>query len=285
MAQTTGEVQAEMDTEQAAQAALVTLNSTSNTAIYTLWKYITATIIVFFEEVMDAFQTDVQDIINNNQYGTDPWWYGKLLAFQYGDLLVFLNNIYQYAVIDTTKQIVGFCSINSLNGIVQIKVAANVNGQPGVLSADQLNGVISYCSQIQPSGIRFSVLSLPADVLKFIGNIYYDAAGDITVIQPAVEAAVNNYLANLNTVVTSAAGAPITKNFDGSIYVDKLINAIQAVPGIIGPQVEVITIAAKNGGSGYTDFTSSYQPESGYFIIDPDFPLANTLTYKPFVVQ
>jgi hypothetical protein len=231
------------------------------------------------------FQANIQSIIDNNQYGTDPWWYNKLLAMQYGDMLVYLNNIYQYAVIDPTKQIVGFCSINSLNGIVQIKVATNNAGVPGQLSTDQLNGVISYCSQIQPSGIRFSVLSLPADVLQFIANIYYDASGDITVIQPAVEAAINAYLSSLNAIVTSAAGAPITKNFDGSIYVDKLINAIQAVPGIIGPQVAITSISAKQGTNGYTAFTSSYQPESGYFIIDPAYPLANTLTYIPFVVS
>ena len=280
MAQRIDDIQAEMLTEKATHPELTDLNSESNTAIWRLWMFIVATIISFFEVTMDTFQALIQNLINNNQYGTNNWWYSKMMAFQYGDSLVFLNNIYQYAAVDATKQIVGFCSISSLNGVVQIKIAQNVNGQPAVLSADQLNGAVSYVSQIQPSGIKWAVLSLPADLLKFIANIYYDASGDITVIQPAVEAAIQAYLLSLNTVQT-VNGAPITQNFNGTIYLNKLIDAIQAIPGIIGPQCLVTSIAAKNSQSDYTEFSSSYQPESGYSMIDPVFPLANTLTYIP----
>lgn len=283
MAQTTTDIENEMLTEKAAHTELDPLDSESNVAIWRLWMHITATVIVFFEELMDLFKIDVQAIIDNNQYGTDSWWYKKLLAFQYGDFLVYLNNIFQYVAIDPTKKIIGFCSVTSINGIVQIKVAKNVSGQPVVLTTDELNGVVSYCSQIQPSGIRFAVLSLAADKLKIYANIYYDASGDITAIQAAVEAAVATYLVGLNNIVTSPAGAPVTKNFDGTLYANKLIDAIQAVPGIIGNQVDITTIAAKNGGGSYATFTSSYRPESGYFIIDPDFTLDSTFTYIPYV--
>lgn len=272
MAQTITDVENEMQTEKALHTELDGLNSLSNVAIYKLWMYITATIIVFFEEVMDLFKTDVQAIIDNNQYGTDSWWKTQVLAFQFGDVLVFLKNVFQYPVIDATKQIVKYCSITSLNGVVQIKAAGSFGGQPAVLTTSQFNGLVSYCTKIQPSGIRFTVLSLAADVVKFYGNIYFDAAADIAIVQPAVEAAIANFLA-------------ITEpdNFNGTLYVDKLINAIQAVPGVVGPQVDVLLIAAKNGGSGYTTFTSSYQPESGYFIIDSAFPLSTTLNYIPYV--
>jgi len=272
MAQTITEVEAQMNTEQASQAALAPLNSPSSTAIYQLWKFITATIIVYFETVMDLFTANIQTIINNNQYGTDFWWQSKMLAFQYGDLLVFLNNIFQYAVIDPTKQIIAFCSITSVNGVVQIKVASSTGGVPTALTSGQLSGAISYCSQIQPSGVRFAVLSIAADLVQFYGNIYYDASADITVVQPAVEAAINAFLDTNNTT-----------NFNGILYVNSLIAAIEPVPGLNGNKVDVVTLSAKNGGSGYTAFTSSYQPESGYFMIDPAYPLSATLTYIPYI--
>ena len=274
MAQLVTDIENEMIAEMANHPELSSLNSTSNTSIWRLWMFITASIIVLFEQVMDLFKTDIQNIINNNQYGTDGWWYNQMLAFQYGDLLVFQNNIFKYAVIDPAKQIVSFCSITSLNGAVQIKLAGTSGGQPVVLTSDQLNGVISYCTQIQPSGIRFAVLSLSADLLNFKGNIYYDASADLALIQPAVEAAITNFL-----------GANNVNNFNGTLFVNKLIDAIQAVPGVVGNQVDVVSIAAKNGGSDYTTFTSSYPPESGYFMIDPAYPLSSTLTYIPYLTS
>jgi hypothetical protein len=274
MAQTTDEVLAEMATEQAAQPALAGLTSTSNTAIYTLWKFITASIIVFFETLMDAFKVDIQTIINSNQYGTDSWWYNKMISYQYGDTLVFLNNIFKYALNDTTKQIIGFCSITSLNGIVQVKVAVNNAGIPAQLSTDQYNGVLAYCKQIQPTGIRFALLSTSPDLLKLYGNIYYDPSGDITVIKPAVEAAILAFINNKNNY-----------NFDGTLYLNRLVDAIQAVANLTGNQVDILSIASQNSGGEYVGFTSSAQPESGYFIIDPAFPLNTTLTYIPFVSQ
>ena len=284
MAQSVTDIEAQIDTEKANHPELNDLDSTSSTAIWQLWKYIVAQVTVYFEQVMDLFKANIQNIVNNNQYGNDAWWYNKLLAFQYGDSLVYLNNIFQYALIDPTKQIIGFCSVSSLNGIVQIKVAQNIGGIPTVLTTDQYNGVVSYCSQIQPSGIRWAVLSLPADLLKCYVNIYYDAAGDITVIQPAVILAIQNYLLGLNSVQTTS-GTPVTQNFNGTLFINKMIDSIQAVPNVIGNQCDVLSIAAKNGGSDYTNFTSSYQPESGYFTIDPDSPLSATLTFIPYVAS
>jgi len=125
---------------------------------------------------------------------------------------------------------------------------------------------------VQPTGIRFALLSTAPDLLKFYGNIYYDPSADITVIQPAVEAAIKAFINSKNNY-----------NFDGTLYLNKLVDAIQAVPGLTGNQVDITSIASQNSGGEYAEFTSSCQPESGYFIIDPAFPLSNTLTYLPYV--
>lgn len=281
MAQSATDIQNEMIAEKANHAELTPLDSDSNTSVWGLWMFVTATVLVFFEQMWDAFQAVILAIVNNNQYGTDDWWYRQIMAFQFGDSLVYQNNVFQYAAVDPTKQIIGFCSISSLNGVVQIKVAVNNSGVPGQLSTDQYNGVVAYAGQIQPSGIKWAVLSQPTDLLKVYGNIYYDATQDLSVIQPAVYAAVNTCLNGLNTVQT-VNGAAITQNFNGTLYANKFSDAVRSVAGLVGNQFDLLTIAAAPNGQGYTEFTSSYQPESGYLSIDPAFPLSATLTFIPF---
>jgi len=278
MAQTVTDVQEEILTEKATHAELDALNSDSNTAVWRLWIFIFATISVYFQELWDKFQALIQNINDNKQYGTDPWWYNKILAFQLGDTLQFIDNVYKYAVIDPSKQVIKYVAINSLNGIVQIKIAINVDDAPAQASNDQINAVAAYVSQIKPSGVRWSVLSLPADLLKIYGTVYYDASADITVIKPAVEAAIQGFLNGLNTIQTTD-GTPVTQNFNGALYVNKLIDAIQAVHGLIGNQFDLTSIAAKNSGGAYAAFASSDVPESGYYLIDPAFLLADTLNY------
>ena len=271
MAQQISDIQNEMLAEMANHPELAPLNSTSNTSIWRLWMFITATIIYYFETVMDLFKADVQTLLNNNIYGTNIWWLTQLYNFQFGDTLAFINNVFQYAIIDATKQIVKFASITTINSVLQIKVAGSNGGSPSALTQTQLNGVISYCNQIQPAGIRFAVQSLSADSLNLTANIYYDASADLAVIQPAVEAAINNFLTAKNTT-----------NFNGVLYINSLIDAIQAVQGLVGNKVDIANIAAKNGTNPYVQFSSSYQPQSGYFIIDPAFPLKTAITYIPY---
>lgn len=275
MARTAEEIQDQILTVKATRPELGGLNSVSNSAIYLLWIILTSNIIAFFERIMDLFKADVKAIQDSKQYGTDEWWYDVVLAYQHGDLLAFIKNIYQYPVIDPTKQIVKFCSITSLNGSVQIKAAASAGGQPVVLDNDQINGLTAYLKQKRPSGSRWVVQSLQADTLKIFGNVYYNASGDINIIRPAVKAAIQTFLLDLNTASSTATN----RNFDGTLYVNKLIDAIQAVPGVIENQFDLTQISAKNGADAYKIFTSSYAPKSGYFKIDPDFDLDTTLIY------
>jgi hypothetical protein len=281
MAQTATEIKDGMIAEKANHPELTPLDSDSNTSVWGLWMFVMATILVFFEQLTDTFQGNVQTIIDNNQYGTDPWWYKQIMAFQFGDSLVYQDNVFQYPAVDPTKQIIGFCAITSTNGVVQIKVAANSGGSPAPLTTDQYNGVVAYAAQIQPSGIKWAALSQVSDTLKLYGVVYYDATQDLAIIQPAVYAAINGFLNGLNTVQT-VDGAPITQNFNGTLYVNKLVNAIQAVTGLVGNQFDLTSIAAAASGEGYTSFSSSYQPESGYLSIDAAYPLSTTLTFVPF---
>ena len=268
MAQSITDIENQILAEKATHPELASLNSTSTVAVWRVLVTVFAAVVVLFQQVMDLFKADVQTIINSNDYGTDPWWQQKVLAFQFGDILSFINNRFQDAAVDSTKQIINYVAISSVGGRVQIKAATSSNNAPAVLSSAQFNALLGYCQQIRPAGIRFTLISLAADTLKLYLNVYYNAQADLTVVQPAVETAINNYLATLYTA-----------RFDGSITIDGLINAVQAVPGVAGPQCQVLSAWAKNGADPYVQFTAGYQPVSGYFEIDPAYPLSTTVNY------
>lgn len=268
MAQSISDIETQILTEKANHTELDGLNSTSTVAIWRLLVTVFATVVVLFQQVMDLFKSDIQTIINSNDYGTDPWWQQKILAFQFGDVLSFINNRFQYAAVNPANQIVAYVAISSVGGRVQIKAAGSSGGVPAVLNNTQFNALLAYCQQIRPAGVRFTLISLAADTLKLYLNVYYNAQANLATVQPAVEAAINSYLATLYTT-----------RFDGSITVDGLINAVQAVPGVAGPQCEVLNVWAKNGANPYVQFTAAYQPLSGYFEVDPAYPLSATINY------
>jgi len=62
-------------------------------------------------------------------------------------------------------------------------------------------------------------------------------------------------------------------------YVNKMIDGIQAVPGVAGEQVEVLELAARQGTDPYVPFASKCRAKSGYFEVDPDWPLSATMEY------
>lgn len=265
MARTPEQIQQQIIDEKNGKPELAALNSVSNSAIWRLWIFITAQIIYYFERLQDDFKADVQAIIDNNQYGTLTWWYNSVKAYQDADLLVFMNNVFKYPVVDADKQIIKYCSVTDNAGKVQIKVAKQVANEPVVLTSGELDGVVDYVNEIRPAGTRITVSSLAADLIKVDLKVYYNANITLAAVKANVEAAITNYLSNIQ--------------FDGVFYINKMIDAIQAVPGVINDQVFVVGMAAKGSGDPYVTFTSSYLAKSGYFKIDPDFPLATQITY------
>ena len=83
MARSIDTIIADMDAEQAAQTGLSGLNSVSNSAIYTLWKYIVAAQMYLQEVLWDLFKVDLETIVTNAAVGTNQWFKSKMFLFQY----------------------------------------------------------------------------------------------------------------------------------------------------------------------------------------------------------
>lgn len=265
MARETEEIYQELLDEKQNRPELDVLDSPSNTAMWQYWLRLFAQLFRWFEEKQDEFRAELQQVIYDNQFGTFEWWTARIKAFQYGDLLQFINNKYQYATVDPAKQIVHFVSVTDERGLVKVKAAKINNDRPVALDPDEAAALLSYVRSIRPPGTRLAVESLPADKLKTRLRIHYNAQIGLAAVRQGVEDAYINYVNNII--------------FDGLYYVNRMIDSLQAVPGVINEQVEVLELAVKQGTDPYIQFTSKYQAKSGYFEVDPDWPLNTTIEY------
>lgn len=265
MARNTQDIYQEMLIAKQDSPEMDVMDSPSNTAFWQLILRFLAQIHHWMEEKWDAFKVELQAVIDSSQYGTFEWWERIIREFQYGDELFYINNRWQYLTIDKTKQIIAYVSIDDPSGVVKPKVAKMNNNRPLLLSADEAAALSSYLRKRRPPGTRLLVQSLPADKLKAYLTIHYNAQVGEAAIKVAVEQAYLNYINNLD--------------FNGVFYINKLIDKLQSIPAVINEQVEVINISVKQGTDDYVQFLSKYQAVSGYFEIDSDFPLSNTITY------
>lgn len=265
MARTSEEIYQESVAQKEATPELDGPDSPSGTAMWQLVLRCVAQVIQYFEVKLDLFKAELQKIVDDNQFGTFAWWEKKVGDFQYGDQLVFINNKWVYATVDTSKQIVKYTSITDDRGIVNVKAAKQTDNRPVNLDGDEAAALLSYMRKIRPPGIRMVVASLPADQLNLQLKVYYNAQVSLDVLQPLVEAQIVGYINNLD--------------FNGVLFINKMIDAIQSIDAVINEQVEVVSTEVKQGASAYAQFGLKYQAVSGYFEIDSDFPLSSTIQY------
>jgi len=215
------------------QQLLQDLSSTSKVSVWRLMMWIFAFGSWVIDSLFDRHKAEVNEIVANAIPGTAKWLRAEIFKFQYGDSLQWIDNKYQYAVIDATKQIVKYCAVIEVGGQVRIKVAKDNNGQPTPLTSAELTALTDYVNQIKFAGTNSAVTSNAADKLKLALKIYYDPQvlnPDGTLISDGttkpVENAVNDYLNNLP--------------FNGTLYVNRLTDTIQAAQGVEEPYITTI---------------------------------------------
>ena len=262
-----------LDAEQANQTALSGLNSPSNSAIYTLWKYIVATQMYLQETLWDIFKADLETISDKAIIGSDKWLQDRVMKFQYDAVTPQVVEVQSdfsvnYTTVDTTKQIITRASVKtSASRTVNVKVAKEE--PPVALTVGELASLQSYLNNtgdgtyagrgvgIGFAGVRYIASSLASDKLYLDATIYYN--GQYTnVISDTVIEAINNYLANIP--------------FDGTFKLSALVDNIQAVIGVsdlvlnnvaIRPNTDVIadsTYLVQNK----TTIIPTYQLTAGY---------------------
>jgi hypothetical protein len=232
MARTIAQIQAEMDAEQALQTGLSGLDSPSQTAIYTLWKYIISASIWAHEKLWDLFKAELETIVDNAPVGTDNWVQAQSFKFQYSatdpQIVSLVNFVPSYSVVDSSLQIITRCSVKTLpNKVVSVKVAKS--DPPSALTATELSSFKGYLDDISFAGVQYNAVSLTSDKLYLDAEIFYNGQYS-SVISDTVIEAINNYLANIP--------------FDGNVRVSALYDAIQNVAGVTDVIINDMAIRA-----------------------------------------
>ena len=228
------------------------LNSDSKVAIWRLWAYITAVAMHVHEVLWDIFKADVERIASLAPAGTPGWYHKKILEYQHGDDLEYIDQQYKYAVVDLEKRIVARCAIDERrDGVVVVKVAKIVSDELAPLSGPEKDGVISYLAKIKFAGTRSSVFTASPDVVNIVYDLYYDPIVPINDLEIALDAALIAFSANMP--------------FNGVLNINKFTDALQAVNGVVDPVFVSATNTAATSGT-ITTFDKEHRPSAGYFV-------------------
>lgn len=241
------------------EAGLAALSSTSATAIWRLWAYITAVAIYTLERLFDTHVTDINAAIANLKPHSLRWYAGVARRYRHGQALLPESDQYSDEGLTAkqiaTSQVVSYAAVVEQERGLRIKVARTLAGDLAALSTDQFAGFTEYMTVVKDAGVRLLITSGPADGLKLSLDVYYNplvlnAAGerlDGNGSMPVADA-VQAYLRNLP--------------FNGVFVLAYLVDALQAVDGVVVPHV--VSASARYGALPYQGFGVEYQPDSGY---------------------
>ena len=215
------------------RSELIGLSSTSQTAIYKLWAYITAVAIYTHELLFDLFRDEIELTLNSRINGTSPWYAQKALEYQKGDELQVLGGgtYLGYDPILEDNRIITRCSYSesTIDGAaaLSLKVAQGDVGSLSPLSTEDKGGVESYFEKLKFAGTYINIISIQADdiVLSQV-TLYHDGVRTDAQIRSDVDDAMNNYLVNLP--------------FDGMFYVEHLRDSMQSVNNVVDVDINLL---------------------------------------------
>jgi hypothetical protein len=276
MARTIAEIQQQIITAKSSYNSLNLLNSPSRVAEWYTWTFIMATCLWTLEKLFDVHVTLVRDTLAKDKSHTLRWYQNKALFFQYGSALPDGDDVYNNSLLTATQieeqQIIKQSAAVEDNGIVTVKVAKEVSGELEPLVLAEYNAFNSYMQELKDAGVTLQCISFAGDKLKLKLDILYDA--QVLDVNGArldgsngtpVKNAIKTYLRNLP--------------FNGVFRIDKLVDALQAVEGVIIPTV-ITAQAAKNDVNDYVFVNIQYQPYSGFLRIWNDVDLEVTYRHE-----
>ncbi|MDY0200962.1 MAG: hypothetical protein RBR40_08240 [Tenuifilaceae bacterium] len=273
MARTINDIYQQMLAAKEADSRLSVLTSNSLAGIWKLLLYVAAAAVWAVEEQFDMFKAELTDLLESKKPGTLKWYRQQALNYRHGaDVMVDGYGVF-YAAADETPQLLAECSVRESGTGLVIKVAKLVGATLAPLDAGEYDAFTYYMSLIKYAGTPLRFINSPPNKLKLQAVVYYDPlyiAATGTSLQTGtklVEQAVENYLRELP--------------FDGRLEVNELIATMRLAEGV--RDVYISAIEHQFADDDYVRIVTSHIAESGYFAIDTAFPLADNLTYTPYV--
>jgi hypothetical protein len=252
MAKTVQQIYNELVAEKATKPELAGLNSSSQTAIFTLWLWVVAFAHKLLYDMWDVTKNDISQIASQQIIGTKPWYIGLATSWTGG-----------------SKAITACWVVEVLNSLDKKLIMKVANTTAGVgyanLSDADLSGLKVYIASKKVIGTDIDIISQTADLLWLKLSIKY--IGVQAVVEAAVKAHIKNYLANLP--------------FGSQLSITVLANSVFSVSGVLDV---IIDDAQVSIGLGYTPITTNYIfADAGYFEIGKDVSNNDLITLNMYL--
>lgn len=250
----------------------------SQVSIFNLMITVVSTSILVFEKIHDIFKEDITDLANKAIAGNTYWLQSQMLLFQYGDQIQLDEDFSPYyPIVDATKRIVTRCAVIDANPVI-IKVATGIVPNLTQLTPDQMSALQDYYYGTQFNegigfaGVTATFISELPDRMFVEANIYYSSQLVTATVKTNTINAIDNFFATFQRT-----------NFDGTVFMISLTDAIQAVIGVT--RVVYTDVKGRNAVTDISlatpiDFQGSYLTEAGYLISEDTatYTLEDSLT-------
>lgn len=215
---------------------LTEFQNSSKMSVIDAFTWVTSACIWTFENILDVFKVDLAKDLQNRINGNAAYYANALLKYQSGDELEMNEEgtAFSYPTIDETKRVITRVSYSEYQeeGFYDKQLILKIaTGEPGAyerVSDEELLAIRAYFNQIAFAGTHATIVSRKGDVLVPRVTVYYDGAISEEEVYKNIEDALNNFIANVS--------------FDGVIYTQKIIDAIQRAEHVV--DVHISTIAS-----------------------------------------
>ena len=251
MARSTQEIYEGLVQSKESESSLDGLTSTSQVALWSNILWVVAAAIHIFEQLMDSLVSEVETKARTAVSMTDSWAQNKILEFQYdetpGNEQVAQETspgVIGYPVVNESLRIITRAAVKEqTDRKVLLKVAKGTDSL-SALSNDEQNAAQGYANKFNPAGVPYTILSLEADRCRIDANIFYSGQFVESNVKAAVIVAIEGYFESISV-----------DDFDGVININKLIDSVQAVEGVvdIDSQNMVVTLRAEQSVPGDSD--------------------------------
>jgi hypothetical protein len=219
-----------------------------------------------FEQLLDVFNIEINQLVSSAPVHNTGNTRQKILNFQFGDVIELDSNfVPSYPVIDASKKIVTQCAVvNSDTDTLTIKVAKGTAPSLQPLASNELTALQDYflgtavSEGVGVAGVSVIWVNENSDKLFIEADIFYLGQFDEATVKTNVIAAINNYLDGFQS-----------DTFNGELFMNKLVDQIQAVDGV--SRVNLETVRGRADSVAFPDGTvvdtqGTYLSVSGYIV-------------------
>lgn len=256
MSRTLSEIYSSAKETRDSYLELTEFKNGSKMSVLDAFTWVVSACIWAHENIVDVFKVDLASDLQNRINGTPAYFANALLKYQSGDDLVMNDEgtACSYANIDETKRIITKISYSEVaedgfnDKMLFLKIAKGSDGDYSRIEDDELLKVRAYLNKLLFAGQHALVVSRNGDVLVPKVTVYYDGAVEANEVYQNIENKLNSFIASIS--------------FDGVIYAQKIIDAIQQADHVVDVQID--NEATDKQGI----FVAQYNDEDAFIVDD-----------------